>query len=199
MAMVTQESYKSKASDSVNDRFTGKVMDSIRFVEDCEVLLGNGETVKGKAGELVELPHSFNLVVASFSQLIATFIKGNTSFVNNLWWEVGSGETTWADATPPNPTLADNKLKTPTFRKKIPMESVVYLNSTGAVTTDITNEIQITLDFGVNESNGYLREFGIFAGGTSTLSSGLMINRKTHGVIYKTTGFELIRKIHFKF
>lgn len=196
---TVQESYKSKASDSVNDRFTGKVMDSIRFVKDCEVLLGNGEVISGKAGEVVELPHSFNLVVASFSQLIATFIKGNTNFINNLWWEVGSGETSWNDANPPSPVLADNKLKTPTFRKKIPSANITYLNTSGNVTTDITNEIQITLDFGANDSNGYLREFGIFAGGTETLGSGLMINRKTHGVIYKTSGFELNRKIHFKF
>ena len=186
--------------EEFNDKqFEGKVFDLIKFVEDGEVELADGTKIIGKKGEEIELPISYNLVVDSFSKLIATLLKGDTSYFNNLYWEVGSGNEQWSDASPPSPIASDESLLAPLFRKKINKEDVEYLDSSGKVTTAITNRLQMSALFKSTESNGYLREFGIFAGGNSTLGSGIMINRKTHGVIFKSTGVELHRKIQFKF
>lgn len=181
------------------NNFVGEVHDSVKFVEDGEVTLQDGTKIKGKAGELVELPIGYNLVVDNFSKLIATFLKGTTSFTNNLWWEIGEGNSSWIDSKPPSPVASDIKLLSPSFRKKVLMTDVNYITEQGAVTSAITNRLEVKVIFGSTEANGNLREFGIFAGGSSALGSGLMINRKTHGLIYKTSGIELHRKIHFKF
>lgn len=182
-----------------NKNFVGEVHDTVKFVEDGEIHLADGTVLTGKAGEEVKLPISYNLIVDSFSKLIATMLKGNTTYINNLYWEVGSGQTSWSDNNPPVPVPTDTKLNNPLARKKINMSDVSYIDANGNVTTSITNRLQMSVVFGTTEANGYLREFGIFAGGNTALGSGLMINRKTHGVIYKTTGIELHRKIHFKF
>lgn len=179
---------------------TGEVHDTIRFVEDGEFLMPDGSLVKGRAGEEVKLPVVHNMILYTFPKLVAALIKGDASFFGKMYWEVGEGESTWKDNNLPTPTLADVGLKKPTFRKAVEAENIKYLNpSTNEVTTEITNKIQVECVFTPSEANGYLREFSIFLGGDLSLGTGLPINRKIHGVIYKTTGIELQRKIHFQF
>lgn len=179
---------------------TGEVHDTIKFVEDGEFQLPNGEIITGKAGETVKLPVVHNLILYSFPKLIAALIKGEEAFFKNLWWEVGSGSDTWKDTELPNPQLTDEKLLTPTFRKAIALADIKYLNpTTNEVTTDITNKLQVECTFSPTEANGPLREFSIYMGGNQTLGSGMPINRKIHGIIFKSTGIELQRQIHFQF
>ena len=179
---------------------TGEVHDTIRFVEDGEFIMPNGEVVCGKAGEEVKLPVVHNLIVYSFPKIISALLKGDNSIFQNMWWEVGSGSDTWNDESLPLPTLEDEGLLSPTFRKAIPLSQINYLNpSTNEVTVNYTNKLQVECTFSPHEANGYLREFSIFMGGNEALGSGLPINRKIHGVIYKTSGIELQRKIHFQF
>lgn len=179
----------------------GEVHDSIRFVKDGEITLPDGTVHKGKAGELFEMPVQFNLVLNTFPVIVASLIKGQADVFNNIWWEVGEGSSTWDDKNPPAPQLTDGGLLTPRFRKAINRADIKFLHPTSnEVSETPSSKIQIECVFGMGEANGFsLREFSIFMGGTTTLGTGLPINRKTHGAIFKTSGIELHRKIHFYF
>lgn len=179
---------------------TGEVHDSVRFVTDGEFEMPDGTLVKGKAGEVVKLPVVHNLIVSSFTKILASLIKGDNTFFQNMWWEVGSGNSTWVDTDLPSPSLSDTALVSPLFRKRIGSNQITFIDpNTNEPTSTVTNKIQVESTFSSSEANGYLREFSIFMGGTSTFGSGLPINRKIHGVIFKTNGIELQRKIHFQF
>lgn len=183
--------------------FKGEVEDTITFVKDGSVQLADGTTIEGKAGDVVNLGIGYNTVVDNASKLIAALIKRHTGYAGALFWEVGSGDASWNDTAPPSPAKADFKLLTPTFRKAIQLADISFIDNANAVTATVTNRIQIKVKFLFNEANGPLREFGIFGGGTDcvvgTLGSGLMINRKTHGLIFKTDTVELERVLRFTF
>ena len=179
--------------DKVEYGIKGEVVDSILDT----VLNIGGKDVKLKAGEEYKIPKSENLVLRSATEIISSLLKGGSNFYENTWWEVGSGSDNWDDSNLPSPTLSDKGLLKPTFRKKIQKEDIKFLDSEGKYVENVTNKIEMTSVFGLNEANGYLREFSIYFGGDKTLSSGLPFNRKIHGVIYKTESIELKRKIHF--
>lgn len=189
--------------ETMEHKFIGEVEDTLRFVKDGSVTLPDGTVVEGKAGEEIKLQKGYNTVVDNASRLIAALIKRHTSIQGALFWEVGSGDASWSDANPPSPAKTDFKLLNPTFRKAIQLADIAFIDGSNNVTASITNRIQITVKFLSNEANGPLREFGIFGGGTDavagTLGSGLMINRKTHGLIYKTDIVELTRVLRFTF
>lgn len=179
-------------NDSSSLAITGEVFDSVVAVKDTTF---NGKELK--AGEEMQLGKGFNLVVENFSVVVATLLKGEASFLGKLYWEVGSGEEDWNDASPPSPTAKDLQLVKPTYRKLIQNKDITYLDSESKPTAERTNKIEILCSFGTGEANGALREFSLFSGGDEELGSGLIINRKTHGKIYKTPEIELRRKIHF--
>jgi hypothetical protein len=174
--------------ESMNRHFIGEVSDVLIDVE---------------TGERTVLPISYNTVVNNASVLIAALIKRHAGYAGALFWEVGSGDPAWSDSAPPAPAVTDFKLQTPVFRKAIQLTDMSFIDGANAVSATPTNRLQIVVKFLTTEANGYLREFGIFGGGADavvgTLGSGLMINRKTHGVIYKTSGMELERTIRFTF
>lgn len=176
---------------------TEEVMEK-KFIGEVSDVLIDVET-----GERTVLPISYNTVVDNASVLIAGLIKRHAGFQGALFWEVGEGDGTWNDAAPPTPAKTDFKLFKPLFRKAIATSDISFIDGSNNVVATPTNRIQIVVKFATGEANGYLREFGIFGGGADavvgTLGSGLMINRKTHGVIYKTTGIELERTIRFTF
>jgi len=183
--------------------FKGEVEDVITFVKDGSITLSDGTVVQGVAGEVVNLGIGYNTVVDNASRLIAALIKNHTGYKGALFWEVGSGDVSWSDTAPPSPAKTDFKLLTPTFRKAIQLADISFIDNSNVVTATVTNRIQIKVKFLFNEANGALREFGIFGGGTDcvvgTLGSGLMINRKTHGLIFKTDTVELERTLRFSF
>lgn len=189
--------------DKLDHKFIGEVEDTVTFVKDGTFTLPDGTTIEGKAGEEVKLQKGYNTVVDNASRLIAALIKRHTGYAGALFWEVGSGDASWSDANPPSPAKADFKLLNPTFRKAIQLADIAFIDGSNNVTASVTNRIQITVKFLYNEANGPLREFGIFGGGTDavagTLGSGLMINRKTHGLIFKTDVIELTRVLRFTF
>lgn len=189
--------------EQLDHKFIGEVEDTITFVKDGSITLSDGTVVEGKAGDEVKLQKGYNTVVDNASKLIAALIKRHTGHAGALFWEVGSGDVSWSDANPPSPAKSDFKLLNPTFRKAIQLADIVFIDGSNNVTATVTNRIQITVKFLSNEANGPLREFGIFGGGADavagTLGSGLMINRKTHGIIYKTDTIELTRVLRFTF
>lgn len=184
-------------------KFIGEVQDKIIFLEDGKHEIAPGMFVEAHAGQEYELPIGYNTVVDNASKLIAALIKRHTNYSGALFWEVGSGLGTWSNSAPPSPAKTDTALTTPLFRKAIQLADISFIDANNVVTASVTNRIQIVVTFLSAEANGDLREFGIFGGGTDavvgTLGSGLMINRKTHGLIYKTTAMELQRTLRFTF
>ena len=147
-----------------------------------------------------EVREYFNTVVDDCSRLIACLMKGQDGYKGITYWAVGSGAETWDNANPPAPTVGDTKLFNETYRKAINASDITFLDSNDKPTTSITNKLQIRVVFTESEANGELREFGLFGGNaTATKNSGIMINRKTHGLIYKTSGMTLERTIRIVF
>jgi len=147
-----------------------------------------------------EVREYFNTVVDDCSRLIASLMKGQEGHKGIAYWAVGSGAETWDNANPPAPAVGDTKLFNETFRKAIQPSDIVFLDANDNVTELITNKLQIKVLFTEEEANGELREFGLFGGNaTSNKDSGIMINRKTHGLIYKTSGMQLERTIRIVF
>ena len=148
----------------------------------------------------VEVRNYVNTVVDDCSRLIASLMKGQAGYKGVTYWAVGSGANTWDNANPPAPAVGDNKLFNETFRKAINASDITFLDSSDNPTTSVTNKLQIKVLFTEEEANGELREFGLFGGdATSNRNSGIMINRKTHGLIYKTSGMTLERTIRIVF
>lgn len=178
---------------------TGKVIDTFRFTKDGYYTMPNGKREFKKAGEELVLPVVYNTVLNSLAKLITSILKQNISVDNNVWWEVGSGDPTWQDNDLPNAKPTDTGLLRPTFRKKILSTDVRFLTPTETTSNEATNIVEISCLFGSSESNGDLREFSIYVGGSSTFSTGIPINRKIHRKIYKEEGIELSRKIIFEY
>lgn len=166
-------------------RMTGEVIDTLIYSD------GRREQIR---------PMDFNLVVDSCSKLIACLIKGQSGYSGATYWAVGSGSGSWNDASPPSPSSADAQLLVETMRKQIQPANIVFLDASNVVTATPTNKIQITVTFLEAEANGALREFAIFGGNaTATLNSGIIINRKIHPIIWKTSGMKLERMLRFTF
>ena len=147
-----------------------------------------------------EVREYYNTVVDDCSKLIACLIKGQAGYKGVSFWAVGAGLETWADENPPNPDVADTKLLNEVFRKEVNKGDVLFLDKVDKPTTDVTNKIQISVTFAEGEANGALREFSLYGGNASKAKdSWLMINRKTHGLIYKTSGMILNRVIRVIF
>ena len=147
-----------------------------------------------------EVRRYFNTVVNTCSNLIACLMKSQSGFGGIQYWAVGSGNPNMSNTNPDTPSVNDIKLQVETFRKAIKASDIVFLDSNNAVTDSITNKIQISVTFLENEANGELREFGLFGGtATSAKDSGIMINRKIHPLIYKTSGMRLDRIIRITF
>ena len=147
-----------------------------------------------------EVIEHINTVVDDCSRLIASLMKGQAGYKGIAYWAVGAGAGTWDNNNPPKPKVGDTKLLNETFRKAINASDITFLDSSDKPTTSVTNKLQISVTFTETEANGELREFGLFGGkATATRNSGIMINRKTHGLIYKTSGMRLERIIRIVF
>src|SRR3712207_3200886 len=103
---------------------------------------------------------------------------------------------------PPRSTLFPytTLFRSETFRKKLEAVNIKFLNERDEVSESVTNKLSITVFFDKNEALGALREFALFGGNaTGVKDSGIMINRKTHGLIYKSKGMTLKREIIISF
>jgi hypothetical protein len=146
-------------------------------------------------GEKTEYRY-FNTVVNSCSNLIACLLKGQSGYAGLQYWAVGSGNPSMSNTSPDTPSVTDTKLLAETFRKAIAPTDIAFLDTNNVVTASVTNKIQVSVTFTESEANGELREFGLYGGNaTATKDSGIMINRKIHPLIYKTSGMRLDRVI----
>lgn len=158
------------------------------------------DTITHVDGRVEVIEHE-NTVVNNCSNLIACLMKAQAGYAGLTYWAVGSGSSGWSNTSPPSPTVSDSSLLAETFRKAIvPATDIVFLDGSDNVTASVTNKIQITVTFLENEANGELREFALFGGNaTSSANTGIMVNRKIHPLIYKTSGMKIQRVIKIIF
>ena len=150
-----------------------------------------------KNGVLVEERVGHNLVVNSFLNLVMCLLKQQNGYSGIQYWAVGSGASAW-DSNPVNPELTATKLTAEIGRVPISASEITFLDSNNNATTTPTNVIQISHTFGENDCNGTWREFGIFGGNaTATSNSGIMINKRHHQVITKTSEMSVERVMRF--
>lgn len=172
-----------------------EVRDSANFSMSGETI----DRIYNSKGELVQEIHSHNLVVNSFTHLITSLLKNRTGFEGVQYWAVGSGDDSWDDLLP-NPDRDDTRLMSEIGRVPISSDEIHFIDPDLEITTTPTNKIQIVHTFGYNDCNGIWREFGIFGGNaTETENSGIMINKRHHEIITKTTDMMVERTLRFTF
>lgn len=150
-----------------------------------------------KNGVLVDEVVGENLVVNSFLNLVMCLLKQQSGYSGIQYWAVGSGASSW-DSSMPTPELSATRLTAEIGRVAISKDAIKFLDTDFNEVTTPTNIIQITHTFGENECNGVWREFGIFGGNaTASANSGIMINKRHHAVITKTSELTVERIMRF--
>lgn len=148
-------------------------------------------------GELIEERVSHNIIVNSFMKLVMAMLKGNMGYNGVQYWAIGSGQQAW-DNSPVEPEINAVRLTTEIGRVAIPSAEITFLDASGVASSTPTNIIQIKHTFGPNDCNGKWREFGLFGGNaTQSPNSGVMINKKHHSVITKTSDISIERTMKF--
>lgn len=150
-----------------------------------------------KDGKFVEERVGHNLVVNSFLPLVMSLLKIQSGISGIQYWAVGSGASSW-DTSMPNPEPTATQLTLEIGRVAITPSEISFLNSSYDVVTTPTNIIQIKHIFGSADCNGVWREFGIFGGNaTASANSGMMINKRHHDVLTKTSDMTIERTMRF--
>lgn len=158
-----------------------------------------GETIDRifRNGVLVDEIHGHNLVVNSFITLVMALLKRQSGYSGATYWAVGSGAESW-DSSAPSPLSTATQLSNEIGRVAVDQSEISFLDSSFNVVTTPTNTIQIVHTFGTSDCNGKWREFGIFGGNASvTPNSGIMINKRHHSIITKTSEMTIERTMRF--
>lgn len=150
-----------------------------------------------KNNVLVDEIVGHNLVVNSFLNLVMCLLKQQNGYSGVQYWAVGSGADDW-DKEIPTPDINASRLTNEIGRVAITADEVKFLDADYNVSSVPTNILQITHTFRDGECNGVWREFGIFGGNaTATANSGIMINKRHHAVITKTSDMTVERIMRF--
>ena len=150
-----------------------------------------------KNGELVQTIVGHNLVINSFLNLVMCLLKQQSGYAGIQYWAVGSGADAW-DGSIPNPDIKATRLTYEIGRVPISRDDLSFLDKTYDEVSTPTNILQIKHTFGTDDCNGVWREFGIFGGNaTADAGSGIMINKRHHEVITKTSEMMVERVMRF--
>ena len=150
-----------------------------------------------RGGVLVEERVGHNLVVNSFLNLVMCLLKQQNGYSGLQYWAVGSGSASW-DSQLPTPEIGASRLTAEIGRVPLSLSDFAFLNDDYEVANFPTNILQISHIFTENDCNGVWREFGIFGGNaTTTFNSGIMINKRHHSVLTKTTEMQVERIMRF--
>lgn len=150
-----------------------------------------------KNGVLVDVIEGHNLVVNSFLNLVMCLLKKQSGYTGIKYWAIGAGSQSW-DSNIPNPELGATRLTNEIGRIAIQENEISFLDKEYNVVSSPTNILQISHTFGASECNGVWREFGIFGGNaTESPNSGIMINKRHHAVITKTSDMTVERIMRF--
>ena len=83
-------------------------------------------------------------------------------------------------------------------RVPISASEITFLNADLSVSSVPTNILQIKHTFGPSDCNGKWREFGLFGGNaTGSANTGIMVNKRHHGLITKTSEMSIERTMRF--
>ena len=83
-------------------------------------------------------------------------------------------------------------------RKQISASDMTWVTSNGSDSSTPTNRLKVRVTFGANECVGTWREFGLFGGdATSSINTGIMMNKRHHAVITKTKDMVIERVMIF--
>lgn len=176
------------------------------------------DVIIDKDGNRRELPVDHNLIVSNCSVLLAQLLKSTlkndpTSECTGdsddersgiKYWAIGDGDK---NGSAEAPSLNDLKLQNEYYRQYIKPADIVFLTSNDAVSESPTNRLRIRIVVDYDKANmsdgnhGPWTEFSIFAGpdAKSTKDSGIMINRKVHDPIYKSSDIKVERTLIFTF
>lgn len=150
-----------------------------------------------KRGTLVDVREGHNLVVLPFLRLVMCLLKQQKGYSGLQFWAVGSGSDTW-DADLPTPDLNATRLTKELGRVPLTPEEMMFLTEDFEVSSVPTNIIQIRHLFTESDCNGVWREFGIFGGNaTTSINSGIMINKRHHPILTKTEDMTVERIMRF--
>lgn len=157
------------------------------------------DTIKHLDGT-VEIYEGRNLVVNGIYHLITSLFSNKEGYIGLQYWAIGSGEEDWDEGEPTAPQVSDTTLHSELGRKEIQPGDCRFVDAQGETASTPTNRLAVKVIFGYDECIGTWREFGLFGGNaTGIQDSGIMINRKVHGVINKTREMEITREIIFTF
>lgn len=150
-----------------------------------------------KNGKLIDVRVGHNLIVNSFLNLAMALMKGENGYSGIQYWAIGSGADSWDDTTP-DPEINATRLTNEIGRVAILPAEIKFVDAEYEESVNPTNILQIEHTFGTADCNGKWREFGLFGGNaTTTTNSGILINKKHHAVITKTSDMTIDRTMRF--
>ena len=150
-----------------------------------------------KNGVLVDEIHGHNIVVNSMLNLVMCLFKQQSGYKGLQYWAIGSGASSW-DTTSVSPEITATRLTKEIGRVALDDSCFSFLTPEYGVSQTPTNILQIKKSFGENDCNGEWREFGIFGGNaTSSANSGILINKRHHKIITKTSEMTVERTMRF--
>ncbi len=145
-----------------------------------------------------------NLIVNDCRRLLAAFAKGETGVLGIQELRVGAGSPAWDDR-PEKPAAMDVALVDANYYtvKRVDL-TIDYLDDTGALSTQVTNRLQIAVKLGPKipswpdskHASGTLREFGLVG---QIGSTPFLINVVRHAAITKDPSSTLERTIWLNF
>lgn len=148
-------------------------------------------------GKLVDRIVGHNLIVNSAMKLVMALLKGESGYSRIQYWAIGSGLSSWG-SNPPDPEINATRLTNEIGRVAIAANEIVFLDADFNISSNPTNILRIKHTFGANDCNGEWREFGLFGGNaTASANTGMMINKKHHAVITKTSDMTIDRTMRF--
>ena len=146
--------------------------------------------------ELWRTPWRSNVLADALRNILAALVKGDAQGHAITWWCVGRGAAAWDVGGPPDD--ATRRTRTTLYqeaaRKPVTAGQMAFIGGT------FTNRIEIVSSFTTADvPAGILREFGLVAGGTAVLGSGLLINHRAHPAIDLQPGLTLQRTLRLTF
>jgi hypothetical protein len=156
------------------------------------------DVLRDPAGEIVWVRDwAPNVLVDGLRSLLAALLKGDPQGAGLGFWAVGAGTAAW-DAPTGVPVDSVRRawtgLAAEVARKPLTAGAMTFVGGT------LTNVIEVTTHLtAADVPAGPLREFGLFAGGTAALGSGVLVNHRVHPRIDVAAGFSLDRTVRLTF
>lgn len=156
------------------------------------------DKIKYTDGHVETMERDHNLVVNSVLPLILALLGNDSNYTGIQYWAVGSGSSTW-DTSQPEPELTETQLTNELGRITVDPSNIYFVDDdTFEKIEGTSNTLEIKTTFGLQDCNGTWREFALFGGNaTEDINTGVMINKKHHAVLTKTSDMEVERTMRF--